>query len=109
MRQEYIYVFHCSRGPCKIGISWQPKHRLAAVRTAAPWGVTDIGMYKIPEDKKREIERFVHKSLKDNHTAGEWFDVSPEAAMKAVEDGLKEFNVESEFQRITPRRVTMFG
>lgn len=87
MADRYIYLISEERhdlGPCKIGISGNPKSRLATLQTSYPYKLKIYAMQKIPETRK--AERVIHHILGKTRTDGgkEWFDVPVWKAKEAV-------------------------
>lgn len=91
MDRKAIYIFSNSLSEhLKIGISSTPMKRAKAIS-----GYTSIKM-KLEYttnliSNAREIEKRVHKDLKDFNVSGEWFKVDLETAKKAIEKYKNEF------------------
>lgn len=79
-----IYIIGTENGPKKIGYSRSPKQRLAAIQSANPLPVTLLHHRHIG-DFVSVIEARVHRRLRNHRLNGEWFDVSLEEAIAAVE------------------------
>lgn len=81
---RYVYLIAASpEGPCKIGVSSDPRRRLRQLQTAHPeklqlW-------HQEPYDGARAdlVEAMVHRTLSHKRTRGEWFSIT-------VEDGILE-------------------
>jgi hypothetical protein len=70
------------RGPCKVGITRDPKRRLSSLQSGNPYPLSIYGVVRV---ERREcvagLEAFVHERLKDRRLAGEWFAVEPATAL----------------------------
>jgi hypothetical protein len=81
--ESFLYVVKSDSGLCKIGISSNPNARLAQLRSASavPLEFAWIGA---PKDNTVAIEREAHAMLDKYRRGGEWFAISPDAAVGAV-------------------------
>lgn len=86
----YLYAIGNPNGPVKIGISDNPRGRLAQFQTSCPFPIT---LLHAEPCESRDIayadERFLHRHLKENHLYGEWFDVPGYMAREHVECTVK--------------------
>jgi hypothetical protein len=65
-------------GPVKVGISNNPKKRLATIQTACPFPVDLAYVFSCPNREiARQMERMFHETRRDKCLYGEWFDYSP--------------------------------
>jgi len=81
-----VYVIGRRGGPCKVGVSTDPMKRLASVQTgcAIPvevWGYCTFSSRFVA----RRFERAAHKAMSERRMSGEWFNVEPEEAIRAIE------------------------
>lgn len=80
-----IYVIRAQPGPVKVGIATKPKSRLCFLQVAAfvPLSLEFIGEC-LAENSAGEIEARAHEILKEKCQHGEWFAVSVDEAVEAV-------------------------
>lgn len=64
----FIYALECE-GFVKIGVTTNPRNRLAVAQTMSPFNVSLIGSYE-GDDKD---ERSLHSEFAEYHHKGEWF------------------------------------
>lgn len=69
--------------PVKIGIGGKPSRRRREVQTGNPNRIVLYKIWQVPN--ARAVERAAHKLLADYRMEGEWFGVSPEDAVTAVQ------------------------
>ncbi len=81
---SYVYVIAGHQGAVKVGYSTNPQMRLAALQTASA-GQLHMAHILATDIDARMIEAEAHRLLDRHRLAGEWFDVSPEVAIEAVE------------------------
>ncbi len=79
---QRIYVLSIGDGAQKIGISDDPIGRLAMLQTGNPYRMTVILSLEV--DNALMVERAVHKELARFRIHGEWFAVTPIAAVQMV-------------------------
>jgi len=73
-------------GPCKIGISHDPSHRVEELQRATFEDLRLAKIFKFPNQEiAREVERCVHFLQRKKRIRGEWFDLSPQFAADFVE------------------------
>lgn len=78
-----VYVMGASPlGPCKVGVSDNPRSRLKGVQTDHQERLS-LFYYK-GIMRAREVEKASHHLLRDRHLHGEWFNVSVEEALVAI-------------------------
>lgn len=84
LRPTSVYIIECA-GYVKIGVSHRPHERLSTINTAVPILAT---LYGVREFDTRlvahEIESRLHRKFRALRTNGEWFDLDPETAWKAL-------------------------
>lgn len=89
MSDVAIYVIGPNVGPQKIGIARDPSARLAAMQTGCPFTLRIQSVtYVASEDSARRVERVAHRLLKKHRQRGEWFNVTPGEAERAIADAL---------------------
>lgn len=79
----FIYVVKGDHGRCKIGITGNVAARLSALRTASAFPI-EYAWIGAPQGKGVAIERDAHTMLNRYRNNGEWFSVSPDAAVGAI-------------------------
>lgn len=81
--KSYIYVISATGSRVKIGYSHRPQDRLCNLRSSSP---VDLHLeFVVAVRKARDIEQMIHRDLDHCRTHGEWFEISVEAAIAAVE------------------------
>lgn len=82
---KQIYIFKNKLYPIlKIGMSKTPQSRLKGIQTSSGFPLELIYESEIIKNAK-EAEALIHLSLKEFRTHGEWFNISEEQAITAVE------------------------
>src|SRR5476651_2183087 len=88
---HYLYVIakKCDDagliGPVKVGISNNPRKRLATIQTACPFPVGLVYVFSLPNREiSRDMERMFHETRRDKCLYGEWFDYSPREAVSIL-------------------------
>lgn len=79
----FVYVVRGDHNLTKIGITTNPRARIAQLKTASAFPI-DYAFLAATPGSTFDIEQTAHKDLDSHRVNGEWFDVSPEAAMAAV-------------------------
>jgi T5orf172 domain len=79
----FIYVIKGDNGLCKIGITANPNARLAQLRSTLSFPM-DFAWIGAPKGDTIAIERDAHAMLAQYRRNGEWFEVSPDAAVGAI-------------------------
>lgn len=82
-----VYVIRADEKRHKIGITGDLAQRLSALSTASGCDLTAVATF--PSVAAREVEKIAHWLLRDVRLRGEWFAVTAEAAITAVESALK--------------------
>lgn len=78
-----LYVIRSEAGPVKIGISADPIRRLAQIIYGQPFTATLEHTREV--DRELHTEAAVHRELAEYHRRAEWFDVSVERAVEAID------------------------
>ena len=82
---HHIYVIGGDTPPMKIGIAQIPTDRLAQMQTESPVKLTLYAAWAVNgKASALRTEHAVHLLLRDRHSHGEWFNVSPDEAIAAV-------------------------
>ena len=86
--QEYfLYIIGYKKAeeitsPVKIGIGSDPLKRLNSLQTGNPSPIEIYHVFSIPrKDIARDLERAFHTVMAEKRLLGEWFDMSPSAAL----------------------------
>lgn len=84
MSERFVYVI--SAGPMrqKIGVSWRPESRCETLMTIEKVPLEVHFSAPVDPADAFGIERLAHWQLRDHCLGGEWFGVSPEAAIENV-------------------------
>lgn len=83
-----LYVVQAQSGLVKIGIAKDPAARLEALQTGSPEHLALVHTH-MPEDFPADaVERAAHDILRSMRRKGEWFEVSVEQAIDAIQAGL---------------------
>lgn len=84
--ETFLYVLE-SGGRVKIGIAKDVEERRINLEFGCPFPVATICQRRFSSRTlARRAERFLHSKFDDCRTHGEWFQMSPEDAAKAVND-----------------------
>lgn len=81
----YVYVIGATDGPQKIGVASDVEARRVMLQTGNPAGLVVVHHWALPRPAAFAIEGRAHWHLRDRHVRGEWFDVTPDEAILAVE------------------------
>jgi len=79
----YIYVFECG-GRCKVGFSADVKSRLKILQSGNPFKINLIRTFSVPQVRVRAVEAKVHRVLRRASVGGEWFQVTQNQAVRAI-------------------------
>ncbi len=79
----FLYVVRGDHNLTKIGVTTNPRARLAQLKTASAFPV-DFAFLGVTPGPGYDIEKEAHRLLDNRRVNGEWFDVSPEVAIGAV-------------------------
>ena len=83
MTGSFVYVVRGGHNLVKIGVTRNPRARLASLRTAAAFPI-DYSYIAFTDNSGPMIEGAAHTLLERHRTNGEWFDVAPEMAVAAL-------------------------
>lgn len=71
---------------CKIGIAQNVEKRVKGVQTGCPLQVTLVHTTELlPREIASWIEKTTHYRLKQHKTLGEWFRITPQQAVTAIQ------------------------
>ncbi len=82
--QRFIYVIGPLEGAQKVGLTTDPKGRLATLQTGCPHELVLHVAVRVPFDEAHAVERRAHRMLARCCARNEWFDTTPTAAMSTV-------------------------
>jgi len=77
-------------GPLKIGMANNPAARLRSIQTGSPQPIRLLRHFAVETEQARRVERRTHLGLLDHRLAGEWFEISLDQAVAAVEQAMAE-------------------
>lgn len=83
-----VYAIQSETGPVKIGVSANPKERLKLLTNAQPFGASIIHVTAVPRGKVYAVEAAAHAILKEKRQRGEWFNVTKDEAVAAIEEAV---------------------
>lgn len=99
-----IYVASAKNGPTKIGISYNPEKRAKELQGNGPVALTLVHFDDLPEGLEGAIERCAHRLVGAHRLRGEWFDITPEDAVKlAIELAIETLGALPEEEEKGPR------
>ena len=81
-----LYVIGAEDGPLKIGISTDVGGRLAALQSHSPHAL--VAHHQAQPGDARLVERVAHQLLAAKRVRGEWFDVSIDDAVAAINQAI---------------------
>lgn len=79
---SFVYVIGAESGPRKIGMSADPSRRAALLQTGSPYPLAVL--HAVRHERAAAVEAYAHRLLRQHSTAGEWFDVTTDAAVDAI-------------------------
>jgi hypothetical protein len=85
-------------------VAFKPKDRLESLRSASGLVLELAGGFELPAVDARKVERYAHHLLRAYRVRGEWFDVSPEMAIEAIEKAIRDV-ASGEIREILPRWI----
>jgi hypothetical protein len=85
MRHSYIYIIGSTAPPYKVGISKDPVRRLRELQTGFPLPLSILHQAELPVTRTKMLETVIHRNLKHQRLAGEWFDVPLDQLILEVE------------------------
>jgi len=89
MATSFIYVISKSLEMHKIGIGKNPAERLKQLQTGSSDSLHLIHFCKCKPSMVEAIEDLAHQSLAEHCQGGEWFNVTAEVAIGAVDEAVK--------------------
>ena len=81
----FVYVIGAQDNPVKIGHANRVETRLSSLQTGNPDELKILGKVVVPWDLAALIEKQTHLVLTPMHRRGEWYNVSAEVALRAIE------------------------
>ncbi|HEY5970445.1 MAG TPA: GIY-YIG nuclease family protein [Pseudoxanthomonas sp.] len=86
----HIYVVHCKHLSCsKVGIATNTKKRLVQIQNGCPYSLDLVACFSVDDQRAAlAIEEHAAWSLRPFHMLGEWYAVTPEQAIQAVEQAI---------------------
>jgi hypothetical protein len=86
---DYVYIITWDGGPQKIGRSNKPAGRLIGLQTAIPHSLQVARTWHRPLNDANLVERTAHRLLHSARMAGEWFNVTTDEAVIAIEEAIE--------------------
>ena len=86
--QAYVYIIGETDGPQKIGITKDLARRLLMLQAGNPAQLKINAHLVVLPHEAANVESFAHFILSKWHIRGEWFDVTPKAAIAALKRAL---------------------
>lgn len=68
-----IYLVRASNGMVKIGMTSNPRARLAGLQTGSPLQLSIVHRRSVPTPRARTAEKRIHHTLRAHRAHGEWF------------------------------------
>ena len=95
---EFIYVICEAQDPTcvKIGLSRDPDRRVRQLQTGWSQPLVVFHREEIPDGKVRGLEKLIHRLLAHLRLQGEWFELTPEAAVLEVRHALMRYGDEED-------------
>ena len=91
--QRFIYVIGPLEGAQKVGLTTDPKARLATLQTGCPQELVIHVAVRVPFGEAHVVERRAHRMLERSRVKNEWFDLKPNDAIEAVLEATKAVEV----------------
>lgn len=87
----FIYVIEDrAQKAVKIGIANDPDRRLGCLQVGNPRPLHIVHCFEASSyDRAKQVEGIVHKSLRNRHILGEWFDICADGASDAIKSVAK--------------------
>ena len=80
---SFVYVIKDENGVCKVGVSTDPQTRIADLQTGSPQWL-NFEYIAMTDSDGFDVESEAHAILDKYRRAGEWFAVSPDMAVAAL-------------------------
>jgi hypothetical protein len=84
MTGGFVYVVRGDHNLIKVGVTTNPRARLASLRTGSAFPIEYAYIAVTPGDSGAEIESAAQTLLEKHRCNGEWFDGQPEMAVAAL-------------------------
>lgn len=81
---SFVYVVQGAPGFVKIGVTADPRARLANLQTGSPYHLEFVAIAATRGDSGYDIEAAAHLALELHRASGEWFRISPRAAVEEL-------------------------
>lgn len=85
MADRFVYVIGCHSGPNKIGVANDVERRLGAIQSGNEKKLAVIRKFAVAEELAHKIERRAHWHVRESQLLGEWFSITADEAIAAVE------------------------
>lgn len=85
----FIYLIGPSTGPQKIGHSMLPAIRMKQFQAKHDGPLFLLGQWPVGKRIGLAVERYIHWQLRDRLFRGEWFNVTQDEAVAAIEAGIR--------------------
>jgi hypothetical protein len=99
-KPQKIYVISEGSGQTKIGISWNPKIRLSQLQRERGCHLTLEYTRDLPKGVEERIEETAQSHVTKYRVKGDWFLVSVDAAILAVDSGIEDFHLEESIKAV---------
>lgn len=104
-RTAHVYVIGSNDGPQKVGIAFNPKDRFIQVPKQGIGCEIKYTKECLSRDIAVAVERHAHFLLKDKSKGKEWFGVSIEAAILAVNEAFEAVSLGEAINKPKPRET----
>ena len=84
-----VYAIQSESGPIKIGVSGDPRARLKLLTNTQPFGASIVHIAQITDGNAYAVEAAAHALLRAKRHRGEWFTVTKEDAVAAIEQAVE--------------------
>lgn len=96
----FVYVISSGEGRFKIGRARDPMERMRGLQVASPVSLEMV--YSVEVSQSTQAEGHAHKLLTEHRLRGEWFSVTREQAIAAVDSAAKAFPPNAELDLVPP-------
>lgn len=86
-KETHLYVIQAA-DHCKVGVAYDPTFRLMQLQVGSPIPMVLVASRPCPMDYAAKAEHGAHRLLGEFWLKGEWFAVTPDVAVDAVERAL---------------------
>lgn len=87
MTGQQVYVIKSNGGPVKVGISANPLKRSRMLELGGPYSMSVVQVWD--SEYAREVEKLAHGILLTKRLRGEWFEVSVDEAIAAIDQAIR--------------------